>query len=163
MLPAVAASCFYAPYYFFSVFLLLLLPLLLPLFVHYTGVPIVCVRWSVSVFVSIVSGSLILQVSIAVYLLWSIATPVLGVWVIDSGKRNNSNKNLYQYRFSHRRFMCVGMGSNPNIGAERPHLTAWAKSQLNKPNHVFLLYIYVWLPWMRFFRAFSSVVRQMLG
>jgi hypothetical protein len=28
---------------------------------------------------------------------------------------------------------------------------------------VFLLYVYVWLPWLGFFRAFSSVVRQMPG
>jgi hypothetical protein len=28
---------------------------------------------------------------------------------------------------------------------------------------VFLLYVYVWLPWLRFFRAFSSEVRQMPG
>ena len=28
---------------------------------------------------------------------------------------------------------------------------------------VFLFYVYVWLPWLRFFRAFSSVVRQMPG
>jgi hypothetical protein len=27
--------------------------------------------------------------------------------------------------------------------------------------NVFLLYVYVWLPWLRSFRAFSSVVRQM--
>jgi hypothetical protein len=26
-----------------------------------------------------------------------------------------------------------------------------------------LIYVYVWLPWLRFFRAFSSVVRQMPG
>jgi hypothetical protein len=25
------------------------------------------------------------------------------------------------------------------------------------------LYVYAWIPWLRFFRAFSSVVRQMLG
>jgi hypothetical protein len=29
--------------------------------------------------------------------------------------------------------------------------------------YVFLFYIYVWLPWLRFFRAFSSVVRKMPG
>jgi hypothetical protein len=29
--------------------------------------------------------------------------------------------------------------------------------------HVFVLYVYVWLPRLRFFRAFSSVVRQMSG
>jgi len=28
---------------------------------------------------------------------------------------------------------------------------------------VFSLYVYVWLPWLRFFRAFPSVVRQMPG
>jgi len=27
--------------------------------------------------------------------------------------------------------------------------------------NVFLFYVYVWIPWLRFFRAFSSVVRQM--
>jgi hypothetical protein len=27
----------------------------------------------------------------------------------------------------------------------------------------FSLYVYVWLPWLRFFRAFFSVVRQMPG
>jgi len=30
-------------------------------------------------------------------------------------------------------------------------------------DYVFSLYVYVWLPWLRFFRAFSSVVRQMPG
>jgi len=30
-------------------------------------------------------------------------------------------------------------------------------------DYVFSLYVYVWLPWLRFFRAFSSVVSQMLG
>ena len=30
-------------------------------------------------------------------------------------------------------------------------------------DYVFLLYAYVWLPQLRFLRAFSSVVRQMLG
>jgi hypothetical protein len=30
-------------------------------------------------------------------------------------------------------------------------------------DNVFLLYVYVWLPWLRVFRAFSSVVRQMPG
>jgi len=30
-------------------------------------------------------------------------------------------------------------------------------------DYVFLLYVYVWLLWLRFFRAFSSVVRQMSG
>jgi hypothetical protein len=30
-------------------------------------------------------------------------------------------------------------------------------------DYVFLLNVYVWLPWRRFFRAFSSVVRQMPG
>ena len=30
-------------------------------------------------------------------------------------------------------------------------------------DYVFSLHIYVWLPWLRFFRAFSSVVRQMPG
>jgi len=30
-------------------------------------------------------------------------------------------------------------------------------------DYVFSLYVYVWLPWLRFLRAFSSVVRQMLG
>jgi hypothetical protein len=30
-------------------------------------------------------------------------------------------------------------------------------------HHVCPLYVYVWLPWLRFFRAFSSVVRQMPG
>jgi len=30
-------------------------------------------------------------------------------------------------------------------------------------DYVFLLYVYVWPPWLRFFRAFSSVVRQMPG
>ena len=33
----------------------------------------------------------------------------------------------------------------------------------NLYDYVFLLYVYVWLPWLRFFRAFSSVVRQMAG
>jgi hypothetical protein len=35
----------------------------------------------------------------------------------------------------------------------------------NNVIYVFLLYdyVYVWLPWLRFFRAFSSVVRQMSG
>ena len=28
-------------------------------------------------------------------------------------------------------------------------------------DYVFSFYVYVWLPWLRFFRAFSSVVRQM--
>ena len=27
--------------------------------------------------------------------------------------------------------------------------------------YVFLLYVYAWLPWLRFIRAFSLVVRQM--
>ena len=30
-------------------------------------------------------------------------------------------------------------------------------------DYIFSLYVYVWLPWLRFFRAFSSVVRQMPG
>jgi magnesium-transporting ATPase (P-type) len=30
-------------------------------------------------------------------------------------------------------------------------------------DYVFSLYVYVWLPWLRFFPAFSSVVRQMPG
>jgi len=30
-------------------------------------------------------------------------------------------------------------------------------------DYVFLLYVYVWLLWLRFFRAFSSVVREMPG
>jgi hypothetical protein len=30
-------------------------------------------------------------------------------------------------------------------------------------DYVFLLYVYVWLPWLRLFRVFSSVVRQMPG
>jgi hypothetical protein len=30
-------------------------------------------------------------------------------------------------------------------------------------DYVFSLYVYVWLPWLRFFRSFSSVVRQMPG
>jgi len=30
-------------------------------------------------------------------------------------------------------------------------------------DYVFSLYVYVWLPWLRFFRAFYSVVRQMPG
>jgi len=30
-------------------------------------------------------------------------------------------------------------------------------------DYVFSLYIYVWLPWQRFFRAFSLVVRQRPG
>jgi hypothetical protein len=30
-------------------------------------------------------------------------------------------------------------------------------------DYVFSLYVYVWLTWLRFFRAFSSVVRQILG
>ena len=29
--------------------------------------------------------------------------------------------------------------------------------------YVFLFYVYVWLPWLRFFRAFSSAVRKMSG
>jgi hypothetical protein len=29
--------------------------------------------------------------------------------------------------------------------------------------YIFSLYVYVWLTWLRFFRAFSSVVRQMPG
>jgi hypothetical protein len=30
-------------------------------------------------------------------------------------------------------------------------------------DYVFSLYVYVWLPWLRFFRAFSSAIRQMPG
>jgi hypothetical protein len=30
-------------------------------------------------------------------------------------------------------------------------------------DYVFSVYVYVWLPWLRFVRAFSSVVRQMPG
>jgi hypothetical protein len=30
-------------------------------------------------------------------------------------------------------------------------------------DYIFSLYVYVWLPWLRFVRAFSSVVRQMPG
>jgi hypothetical protein len=30
-------------------------------------------------------------------------------------------------------------------------------------DYVFSLHVYVWLPWLRFFRAFSSIMRQMPG
>jgi len=43
------------------------------------------------------------------------------------------------------------------------HISYHITSHFYYYDYVFSLYVYVWLPWLRFFRAFSSVVRQMPG